>query len=158
MYRIIIQIAEKNINVPSSAALRKWAKKTLRSEVETGEVTIRIVAKKEMIELNSTYRHKNKPTNVLSFPFVMPDGIKLDVPILGDIVICAEVVEQEAREQSKDLTAHWAHMVVHGIFHLLGYNHELDSEADIMESLEIKILQGLGFPNPYETGNIRQYE
>ena len=103
-----------------------------------------------MSELNSTYRQKNGLTNVLSFPFTMPEDVQIDIPILGDIVVCAEVVNREADEQSKPQEAHWAHMIVHGVFHLLGYDHETDKDAEIMESLETEIMQSLGYANPYE--------
>ena len=152
MYEITIQCTTNKALIPTSSLLRKWARKTLGTKVAAAEITIRIVDVEEMSALNFTYRHKKGPTNVLSFPFTMPDDIDIAIPILGDIVICADVIEREASEQNKIREAHWAHMIVHGIFHLLGYDHETDSEAEVMESLEIEILQALGFPNPYETG------
>lgn len=159
MYRIIIQLICDKTLVPKRPLLRKWAKSALSRKTDVGEVTIRIVDSKEMSELNSTYRQKKGPTNVLSFPFDAPAEIDLDLPILGDIVICADVVNKEAIEQGKPQDAHWAHMIIHGIFHLLGYDHEIDSEAVIMESLEIETLHHLGFANPYETGeNIKFYD
>src|SRR5690606_24067449 len=94
------------------------------------------------------YRHQDKPTNVLSFPADIP--AELNLPLLGDLVICAPVVEREAMEQRKTLEAHWAHMVVHGTLHLVGYDHITEPEAEEMESLETKILTGMGFPPPYE--------
>ena len=102
-----------------------------------------------MTELNSQYRHKAYPTNVLSFPFDMPD-IE-ETPFLGDIVICASVVNEEAIEQNKLPEAHWAHMVVHGTLHLLGYDHETEADANIMEPEETHILHRLGFANPYQS-------
>ena len=115
------------------------------------ELSIRIVTSDEITELNHSYRHKNNPTNVLSFPFELPPGMPVDeLPnILGDIAICAEVVAREADQQHKSITAHWAHMVVHGTLHLLGYDHQNDTDAAQMEALEIHILQQLDFPNPY---------
>jgi len=101
----------------------------------------------ESRELNHTYRGKDKPTNVLSFPFEAPPGIEL--PLLGDLIICRQVVEQEAQEQEKTLEAHWAHMVIHGSLHLLGYDHIEDDEAEEMESLETEIMLALGYPDPY---------
>src|SRR5579862_4310248 len=154
MYRIIIQHAADKTLAPSSALLRKWAKSTLRDQIEAAEITIRLVSIEEMTQLNESYRHKKGPTNVLSFPFSMPNNIEIDPPILGDIVICSEVIHREAHEQGKTTDAHWAHMIVHGIFHLLGYDHVIDSEAEIMESLEIKCMQAMGFPNPYKMENI----
>lgn len=163
MYRIIIQQMTDNIFVPRPTLLRKWAKTTLMQQapekkITSAEVTLRIVDVTEMTELNSTYRHKQGPTNVLSFPFSMPDEVDMPVPILGDIVICAEVVNREAQEQHKSPEAHWAHMVIHGIFHLLGYDHEIESEAEVMESLEIDVMKALGFPNPYAGEQITHYE
>lgn len=159
MHSIIIQHATQNAHVPKRSLLRKWAKCALSSKIETAEITIRVVDTEEMIKLNSIYRQKKGPTNVLSFPFSLPDDIEIDIPILGDIVICADVVNQEADIQHKLPEAHWAHMIVHGIFHLLGYDHETDKDAHIMESLEIKIMQTLGFDNPYEPGeNSKNYD
>ncbi|MBX3708718.1 MAG: rRNA maturation RNase YbeY [Gammaproteobacteria bacterium] len=152
MYSIIIQLATNKTLVPKRSLLKKWAQKALSRKIESGEITIRIVDSEEMSELNHTYRHKTGPTNVLSFPFTLPENINLDIPMLGDIVICAEIVNKEAKEQHKSQQAHWAHMIVHGIFHLLGYDHEKESEAIVMEALEIEIMQSLGFANPYETG------
>lgn len=159
MYRIIIQQATDQALAPKSSILRKWAKSALSKKIESAEITIRITDSHEMAELNSTYRHKEGPTNVLSFPFAIPDEVELDIPLLGDIVICAEVVNREAEEQNKTQEAHWAHMVIHGIFHLLGYDHETDSDAAIMETLEIEMMQLLGFANPYTAGEkIKNYD
>ncbi len=101
--------------------------------------------------LNSEYRGKNKPTNVLSFPAEFPSELRAQVDTypLGDIVICAAIVEKEAGEQGKDLTARGAHLTIHGLFHLLGYLHDQQSNADEMEKLEISTLERLGIPNPY---------
>jgi len=161
MYTIIIQLVTHNTDIPKRALLRKWAKCALSRKIDSAEITIRVVDTEEMSELNSTYRHKKGPTNVLSFPFTVPQEVEaeIDIPILGDIVICADVVNREANEQLKSPEAHWAHMIVHGIFHLLGYDHETDKDAGIMESLEIEIMQTLGFANPYEPGeSINNYE
>jgi probable rRNA maturation factor len=149
MFRITIQKATRNTPAPTAIQLRQWAKQVLKNKLSTAEMTIRIVAEKEMIALNSTYRHKNKPTNVLSFPFDMPKEVKLDIPLLGDIVICAAVVNEEAATQNKTTEAHWAHIVTHGVLHLLGYDHEVEADAVRMEAEEIKILQRQGFQNPY---------
>ena len=101
--------------------------------------------------LNNEYRDKDKPTNVLSFPAEFPSELReqVDTYPLGDIVICASVVEKEALDQGKELTAHWAHLTIHGLFHLLGYLHDLQSAAEEMEKLEINTLERLGIPNPY---------
>ncbi len=150
MYFITIQLAADQVFIPKRSLLRKWAKCALSRKFRAAEITIRVVDNEEMSVLNSTYRLKKGTTNVLSFPFVMPDDIDIAIPILGDIVICAEVVNREAKEQDKSPEAHWAHMIVHGIFHLLGYDHETDKKAEVMESLEIEVMQTLGFDNPYE--------
>jgi probable rRNA maturation factor len=152
MYHVIIQYAVDKTLAPRASLLRKWAKTSLRRKISEAEVTIRMVTLEEMIELNETYRQKKGPTNVLSFPFDVPSHIELEIPILGDIVICPDVVTREATEQSKPQEAHFAHMVVHGVFHLLGYDHQLDSEALVMETLERDVMQELGFPDPYLTG------
>jgi probable rRNA maturation factor len=158
MYKIDIQLITDKTIVPKKSLLRQWAKTALSRNLDSAEVTIRIVDEAEMTELNSTYRRKKGPTNVLSFPFSAPDGVNFAVPLLGDIVICAAVVNKEAAEQHKAPEAHWAHMIIHGIFHLLGHDHENDSDADIMEALEIETMKTLGFSNPYEAGDdIKNY-
>lgn len=139
--------------VPSEAMMQEWVNAVLEAVPEKvspdcTEVCISIVDKSESAELNQTYRHKTGPTNILSFHYdPMPDMAQES---LGDLVICAELVEEEALIQSKTTEAHWAHLTVHGTLHLLGYDHVVDSEAEIMESLEITILNALGFENPYE--------
>lgn len=159
MHHIIIQWATDKLACPSSQLLRKWAKQALKDKADDVEVTLRIVDVMEMTMLNSQYRKKDGPTNVLSFPFTTLPGVELDTSILGDIVICADVVNREAKEASLTPDAHWSHMVVHGILHLLGHDHQQDDEAAIMEALEIKILAKLGFANPYTRGDdIRRYE
>ncbi|MCB1807111.1 MAG: rRNA maturation RNase YbeY, partial [Candidatus Competibacteraceae bacterium] len=112
------------------------------------ELTIRLVDEAESSMLNESYRHKQGPTNVLSFPFEAPIP-EIDMPLLGDIVICVPVVEHEAAEQNKPLMAHWAHLVIHGVLHLQGYDHQTETEADVMEALEVTLLDRLGFPDPY---------
>jgi probable rRNA maturation factor len=121
--------------------------KTISQFQESAELTVRIVDTEESHQLNHDYRGKDKPTNVLSFPFEAPPGMELD--LLGDLIICRQVVEKEAEEQNKPLLAHWAHMVVHGSLHLLGYDHIEDDEAEEMESLETEIMQTMGFEDPY---------
>ena len=116
-----------------------------------GDITLRIVDEDEIRTLNRDYRDKDKPTNVLSFPFEMPEGLPEDAmePLLGDIILCAPVVRREAAEQNKTLQAHWAHMVTHGVLHLLGYDHIDDEDAQIMEAMEIRALNEQGFADPY---------
>ena len=134
---------------PDEDDIRRWIEAVLAAEAKTAEVelTVRIVDEAEMAELNARYRHKTGPTNILSFPFEAPPGVELN--LLGDLVIAAPVVQREAREQGKTETAHWAHMVVHGTLHLLGYDHLKPAEAEDMEAREINILHELGFSNPY---------
>jgi probable rRNA maturation factor len=145
-----LQLAvEEEAGLPGEAQLQAWCEAALAGRVEEAQLTIRIVDEAESAELNETYRHKSGPTNVLSFPFEAPPGV--DLPLLGDIVICRQVVERQALEQGKPANAHWAHMVVHGCLHLLGHDHIEEEEAEAMEHLEIGILAGLGYANPYET-------
>jgi probable rRNA maturation factor len=133
--------------LPEASQFQHWLDAVLPQFQPVSEVTIRLVDEAESHHLNMTYRGKDKPTNVLSFPFEAPPGIEL--PLLGDLIICRQVVEQEAIDQEKLLLAHWAHMVVHGCLHLLGYDHIVDEEAEEMESLETEIMQSLGYPDPY---------
>ncbi|WP_114890223.1 rRNA maturation RNase YbeY [Haemophilus influenzae] len=143
-----LQIATENTEgLPTEEQIVQWATGAVQPEGNEVEMTVRIVDEAESHELNLTYRGKDRPTNVLSFPFECPDEVEL--PLLGDLVICRQVVEREAAEQEKPLMAHWAHMVVHGCLHLLGYDHIEDDEAEEMESLETQIMQGLGFDDPY---------
>jgi probable rRNA maturation factor len=137
--------------VPASAAFKRWINAALAMRRDKAELSLRIVDSAEMRELNHHYRGADYATNVLSFPAELPPELKL--PHLGDIVICAEVVEREAREQHKTSAAHWAHMIVHGTLHLLGYDHIDDADAGIMEALEIAILRELNFANPYITNS-----
>ncbi len=143
-----VQYATASDYLPTEAQFAFWVKTAIGNSMETAELTIRIVDPRESQMLNNTYRGKDKPTNVLSFPFEAPPEIEL--PLLGDLVICASVVENEAREQDKPLEAHWAHMVVHGCLHLLGYDHIEDEEAEKMESLETQLIESLGFTDPYK--------
>ena len=143
-----LQIATENIEgLPTEEQIVQWATAAVQPAGDEVEMTVRIVDEAESHELNLTYRGKDRPTNVLSFPFECPDEVEL--PLLGDLVICRQVVEREAADQEKPLMAHWAHMVVHGSLHLLGYDHIEDNEAEEMESLETQIMQGLGFDDPY---------
>lgn len=133
---------------PVEADFIRWAEAALRQVSEDCELSIRVVDEDESAELNSSYRNKTGPTNVLSFPFDAP--IELEPRLLGDLVICAPVVEREAQQQQKAVFDHWAHMVVHGCLHLLGYDHIDTDEAEQMEALEIEILQSMKINNPYE--------
>jgi probable rRNA maturation factor len=142
-----LQLASTASNLPSEAQIQQWLNAAVSPFQPVAEVTVRIVDETESQQLNFDYREKDKPTNVLSFPFQCPPGIEL--PLLGDLVICAGVVAQEAKEQNKSLDAHWAHMVVHGSLHLLGFDHINDDDASEMEAEEIQILAELGFADPY---------
>ncbi|MCF7503820.1 MULTISPECIES: rRNA maturation RNase YbeY [Vibrio] len=143
-----LQLAVENEQgLPTEQDIQLWLDKTIPPFQENAELTVRIVDTKESHQLNHDYRGKDKPTNVLSFPFEAPPGMELD--LLGDLIICRQVVEKEAEEQNKPLLAHWAHMVVHGSLHLLGYDHIEDDEAEEMESLETEIMQTMGFEDPY---------
>lgn len=146
-HNITIQVACDWQNIPSEAQLTDWTNKALSEQEACQEITIRIVSSAEIQALNHQYRQKDKPTNVLAFPAEIPP--ELQQSLLGDIVICAEVVEQQAQQQNKLLDAHWAHMVIHGTLHLLGYDHIDLSDAEEMEACEIILLNDLGYHNPY---------
>lgn len=144
--------------IPGDELIEKWVTTSLieemqqqqksipyKQELKEQELTIRIVDKDEIQSLNKNYRHQDKATNVLSFSFEAPEQL----PLLGDIVICHDIVVEEAKLQQKSVIDHWAHMVIHGVLHLKGYDHIKDAEADTMEALEIHILEQLGIDNPY---------
>jgi len=156
MIDLQLQFATQSKQLPDSKRMEDWVRQSCpdRDEVSVG---IRIVDEQESAELNQQYRHKQGPTNVLSFPFESPflpdESDEDDDPLdefLGDLVICAPVVETEASQQGKSLEAHWAHMVVHGVLHLQGYDHLETAQAEQMEDIERHILAGLGFPDPYQ--------
>ncbi|NLS43256.1 rRNA maturation RNase YbeY [BEV proteobacterium] len=143
-----LHIASNNtVGLPSEQDFQRWLEAVLPQFQPEAEVTIRIVDEAESHELNHTYRGKDKPTNVLSFPFEAPPEVEL--PLLGDLIICRQVVEQETIEQQITADAHWAHMVIHGCLHLLGYDHIEDDEAEEMEALETEIMQQMGYVDPY---------
>ncbi len=148
---VTVTYAAARKGVPSSASFRKWVAAALADRDAPAEMAIRIVGADEGRKLNRTYRGKDYATNVLSFPAELPEGLPEDVelPLLGDLVICAEVVAREAAEQGKRPADHWAHLVVHGTLHLLGWDHEADDEAEAMEAREREILAGLGIADPY---------
>jgi probable rRNA maturation factor len=143
-----VQRASAAEDLPSDKQLRCWARAALADIGGSHELTVRIVDAPESAALNAEYRHKQGSTNVLSFPFEAPPG--MNTRLLGDLVVCADVVQREAREQGKPPQAHWAHMIVHGVLHLRGFDHLTDVEAQTMETLETEILARLGYPNPYE--------
>lgn len=147
---IDLQIAcQPNQSIPSQEDIQRWADIALTvSNDSEREITVRLVDTGESQQLNGEYRDKPKPTNVLSFPFECPPQIEL--PLLGDLVICPVVVEAEAVEQSKQLQHHYAHLVIHGVLHLLGYDHIDPVQADEMESIETRLLAKLGIDDPYQ--------
>ncbi len=148
MIELDLQLATEGTH-PDDAQFRQWCELALRQRSGDSELTIRLVDEAEGRELNHTYRERDYATNVLSFPADVPDEM-LDIPLLGDLVICVPVVEREAVEQGKALDAHWAHLVIHGCLHLLGYDHIDDDEAEEMEALERTLLAELGHPDPYD--------
>lgn len=135
------------LDYPSDTQMREWIESAYLAGDES-YVGLKIVDEIESQQLNTEFRGKDKPTNVLSFPMQMPEGVEL--PILGDLALCAAVVSREAEQQGKTLHAHWAHMLVHGVLHLQGYDHIGDAEAEEMEALEREILAKLGYPDPYQ--------
>ena len=137
---ITVQRSVPPAGVPAAGSLRRWARAVLPSG--HGELTIRVVGEDEMTALNGDYRGRPRPTNVLSFEYPEDE-------LLGDIAICAPVVAREAAEQGKSLRAHWAHLVIHGSLHLMGYDHQTDTDARVMEGLEREALSRLGYPDPY---------
>lgn len=146
-HHVDIQVAVEQPELPSDNDLKLWVNTALSAASSPFELTIRIVDSNESQTLNKQYRGKDKPTNVLSFPFEVPDSV--DINLLGDLIICADVVKQESIAQNKPLKHHWAHMVIHGCLHLLGYDHISEDEAQEMESLEIEKLATLGIKDPY---------
>jgi probable rRNA maturation factor len=137
----------KASNVPSPRAMSRWAKAALGARGAGREIAVQFVSRRQMQQLNHRFRGKDRPTNVLSFPAASTPGVK-PLP-MGDVVLCPAILRQEAREQGKAETAHWAHLVVHGVLHLAGYDHEDDADARRMERREVSVLRSLGFGNPY---------
>lgn len=155
-YQIDIQ---NTTNTPlniSEQQMIEFANIALQSQIEDAELTIRIVDEDEIQQLNNTYRHKNKPTNVLAFPSQIPKDIlnELDFPYIGDIIICASIIEKESFELNKSSLSHWAHILIHGVLHLLGYDHMEPEEEKKMQQVEIELLKSLGISNPYEENGL----
>ena len=147
---VAVSYALPRAGIPAAPSFRTWVAAALHGRIREADLAIRLVDEAEGRALNRHYRGKDYPTNVLSFPAELPEGVKL--PLLGDLVICAPVVAREAAEQAKALRAHYAHLTVHGVLHLLGWDHEDDVEAEAMEQLEREILAGLGIQDPYGEG------
>lgn len=148
-YHIDIQQATDKQLPVTEGVLSAWASLALRDHINHAELTIRLVDENEMTYLNRTYRNQDKPTNVLAFPSDLPETLELEVPLLGDIVICPQVLEEESKKLGTPLLQHWAHIVIHGVLHLLGYDHLLENEAVKMQAIEINLLDELGYDNPY---------
>ena len=144
---VSVSYAAPRAGVPAATSFRKWVAAALKGRIREADLAIRIVDEREGRALNRHYRGKDYATNVLSFPADLPEGVTL--PLLGDLVICAPVVAREAAEQGKPVAAHYAHLTVHGVLHLLGWDHEDDKDAEAMEQLERQVLAGLGLPDPY---------
>ena len=142
-----VQYAMAVDGIPGEDAIREWVLLALPEQKKEAELTVRIVDEAEITALNRQYRGKDGPTNVLSFPYEGIPGVATE--LLGDIVICAPVVASEAVAQHKPLDAHWAHIVVHGVLHLLGFDHQHDDHAHQMEAREAELLASLGYANPY---------
>lgn len=146
--QLSVQYGVARAGLPAKSSIRRWARAALKGmRRQHAALGVRIVGAAESESHNSQFRCKRAPTNVLAFPFEAPPGARSE--ILGDLVICAPIVRREARAQRKPLNAHWAHMVVHGILHLRGYDHQIRREATVMENMEIRILKALGYANPY---------
>ncbi|MDR1012367.1 MAG: rRNA maturation RNase YbeY [Coxiellaceae bacterium] len=144
---VILQKISKSQKLPSKYLFTKWVNKILSRYKKKYEIVIRLVSIKEIVFLNRKYRNKNQPTNIISFPFIPPKKIRTN--LLGDIVICTSLVKKEAKFQHKSFQDHLAHLTIHGVLHLLGYNHETIKTANKMETIEIKCLKQLGINNPY---------
>ena len=149
---VAVGYAVPRTGVPAAVSFRRWVAAALDGRIREADLAIRIVGNKEGRALNHHYRGKDYATNVLSFPAELPEGLPKGVklPLLGDLVLCAPVVAREAKEQKKPLTAHYAHLTVHGALHLLGWDHEDEREAEAMEQLEREILAELGIADPYQ--------
>jgi probable rRNA maturation factor len=147
---VTIELEIQNVTsfrpVPGDEQFRLWVEAALQGATEA-VLTLRLVDDGESRKLNERYRGKNRPTNVLSFPADLPE--ELGIPLLGDIVICAPLVGAEAEAQQKPVQSHWAHLTIHGVLHLLGYDHQEKKAAEEMEALEADLLHSLGIRNPY---------
>ncbi len=148
-HKTTIQKLTKIKKIPSNYQFKKWVNLVLATQKKEMELLVRITGPKEITKLNKLYRNKNKPTNVLSFPFEPIPGIKEQSNFLGEVIICAQIVKQEAKIANKTTTSHFAHLTIHGVLHLIGFDHQNSTQANKMEKLEIKYMKLLGFNNPY---------
>ena len=154
MNDIEIQVVYESPGQPDSQQIQLWIDTALADFDQDTEIVVRIVDELESAQLNEQYRHKSGPTNILSFPVDVPEGIELN--LLGDLVVCAPVLEKEALQQNKLLANHWAHIIIHGVLHLLGYDHLEEDDAELMENKEINILNKLHINNPYAEGQLNE--
>ncbi|KTD09542.1 rRNA maturation RNase YbeY [Legionella jamestowniensis] len=157
-YHIDLQLVSNDELPVDENSLITWAQLPLMGHMNSAELTLRVVDKEEIQQLNHLYRKQDKATNVLAFPSTIPDNIKLDYPLLGDVIICPAVLKTESMELDKPLIAHWAHIVIHGVLHLLGYDHIEEADARVMQEQEVKLLVQLGFANPYHTTEDKHFE
>ncbi|KTD49452.1 metal-dependent hydrolase [Legionella rubrilucens] len=148
-YVIDLQVACEDPLPVTEASLIAFAESALKAHRNKAELTLRLVSPEEMIDLNSTYRKQHKTTNVLAFPANLPAAIAMDYPLLGDVIVCPAVLLAESQAFNKALDFHWAHIVIHGVLHLLGFDHMEEDEARLMQAQEIRLLAELGFTNPY---------
>jgi len=150
-FDVAVNYAIPRIGVPAAVSFRRWAAAALSTRTAPVHLAIRLVDADEGRALNQTYRGRDYPTNVLSFPAERPPGLPVvePFPLLGDLVLCAPVIAREAREQHKPLRAHYAHLTIHGVLHLIGWDHQNDAEAEAMEQREREILATLGIADPY---------
>jgi probable rRNA maturation factor len=139
---------DTNLSIPDVTQFNQWVSQVIAYHGSFFQISIQIVDKKTSQQLNNTYRAQDKPTNVLSFALELPAVVKED--LIGDLAICAEIVAEQAQQQNKPISHHWAHLTIHGVLHLLGYDHINDEEAEEMEALEIKLLAKLDIANPYD--------
>ena len=156
MNKVDFQVIFKSSEQPNQQQIQYWIDTVLENSEENTEIVVRIVDEQESAQLNENYRHRSGPTNILSFPFEAPEIEGFTSELLGDLVICAPVLEREAIEQQKNIFDHWAHIIVHGVLHLLGYDHIDETEAEEMENIEIALLKKMNINNPYITQVINQ--
>lgn len=148
-YSIDIQtVCEESIPV-SNKTLKQWIKLVLPMHKPRAALTLRLVSTTEMQNLNATYRKQDKPTNVLAFPAQIPPSVRLQYPLLGDLIVCPSVLMEESRDKQIPLVAHWAHIVIHGVLHLLGFDHQATEDTARMQAEEVRLLACLDFANPY---------
>ncbi len=147
--KIDLQFAIKSKTLPTKNDFKTWVNEACVNRIDNIELCIRIIDEKESARLNKIFRGKDYPTNILSFPYESDTLSEESTPLIGDLAICAAIIEQEAKTQQTELPAHWAHIVIHGCLHLLGYDHQTEKHAKKMENLEAEILKKIGYDDPY---------